>query len=49
MPSRRDPPPPSAVEPPVAVLAIEAAIDLHGFAPRDVLSVVEEYLRAAVE
>jgi DNA-nicking Smr family endonuclease len=24
-------------------------MDLHGFAPRDVLSVVDEYLRAAVE
>ena len=28
---------------------IEDAIDLHGFAPRDVASVVEEYLRAAHE
>ena len=26
---------------------IEDAIDLHSFAPRDVISVVEEYLRAA--
>jgi DNA-nicking Smr family endonuclease len=26
---------------------IEDAIDLHSFAPRDILSVVEEYLRAA--
>lgn len=49
MSSHRDPPPPSEVELPVAVLAIEAAIDLHGFAPRDVLSVVDEYLLAAVE
>ena len=28
---------------------IEDAIDLHSFAPRDVISVVEEYLRAARE
>jgi DNA-nicking Smr family endonuclease len=28
---------------------IEDAIDLHGFAPRDVASVVEEYLHAAHE
>ncbi len=27
---------------------IEAAIDLHAFAARDVVSVVEEYVRAAV-
>jgi dsDNA-specific endonuclease/ATPase MutS2 len=27
---------------------IEDAIDLHAFAPRDVISVVEEYLREAV-
>jgi DNA-nicking Smr family endonuclease len=26
---------------------IEDAIDLHSFAPRDVISVVDEYLRAA--
>ena len=26
---------------------IEDAIDLHAFAPRDVISVVDEYLRAA--
>jgi DNA-nicking Smr family endonuclease len=30
-------------------IPIEEAIDLHGFAPRDVVSVVEEYLRAARE
>jgi DNA-nicking Smr family endonuclease len=29
-------------------LPIEDAIDLHAFAPRDVVSVVDEYLRAAV-
>lgn len=32
-----------------AVLPIEDAIDLHHFAPRDVPSVVDEYLRAAHE
>jgi DNA-nicking Smr family endonuclease len=35
-------------EPPVHV-PIEDAIDLHSFAPRDVTSVVDEYLRAAHE
>lgn len=30
-----------------AVLPIEDVIDLHGFQPRDILSVVEEYLREA--
>ena len=30
-------------------IPIEDAIDLHSFAPRDVWSVVEEYLRAARE
>ena len=29
------------------VVPIEDSIDLHAFAPRDVLSVVEEYLHAA--
>lgn len=28
-------------------IPIEDSIDLHAFAPRDVLSVVDEYLRAA--
>ena len=28
-------------------IPIEAALDLHSFAPRDILSVVDEYLRAA--
>jgi DNA-nicking Smr family endonuclease len=36
-------------EQPVAVLPIEDSIDLHGFQPRDVASVVEEYLLAAAE
>lgn len=30
-------------------IPIEEAIDLHAFAPRDVWSVVDEYLRAARE
>jgi dsDNA-specific endonuclease/ATPase MutS2 len=33
-------------EPP-HVVPIEEAIDLHAFQPRDVVSVVEEYVRAA--
>jgi DNA-nicking Smr family endonuclease len=33
----------------VAVLPIEDSIDLHGFQPRDILSVVESYLEAASE
>ncbi len=35
-------------EPPVRV-PIEAAIDLHSFAPRDVVAVVDDYLQAARE
>ncbi|HEX6163805.1 MAG TPA: Smr/MutS family protein [Vicinamibacterales bacterium] len=31
------------------VVPIEDSIDLHSFAPRDVISVVDEYLRAARE
>jgi DNA-nicking Smr family endonuclease len=31
------------------VLPIEGTIDLHAFEPRDVVSVVEEYVRAAAE
>ena len=34
-------------EPDPVVLPIEDSLDLHAFAPRDVLSVVDEYLRAA--
>ena len=30
-------------------IPIEASIDLHPFAPRDIPSVVEEYLRAAYD
>ncbi len=33
----------------VAVIEIEDAIDLHGFQPRDIPSVVEEYVYAAAE
>ena len=34
-------------EPPPHPVPVEESIDLHAFAPRDVLSVVEEYLEAA--
>ncbi len=48
---RRDDEQPSG-EPPgegeVAILQIEDSIDLHGFQPRDVLNVVEDYLEAAI-
>jgi DNA-nicking Smr family endonuclease len=43
-----EPPPPSDDEEPVA-LPIEDSLDLHTFAPRDVLSVVGEYLEVAAE
>jgi DNA-nicking Smr family endonuclease len=33
----------------VPVVPIEDSIDLHGFQPRDIPSVVEEYVRAAAE
>ena len=33
----------------VVRVPIEDSLDLHAFAPRDVLSVVEEYVRAAHE
>ena len=33
----------------IAVIEIEDVIDLHGFQPRDILSVVDAYLEAAVE
>jgi len=39
----RDPPP----EPPPHRVPVEGSIDLHAFAPRDVVSVVEEYLEEA--
>jgi DNA-nicking Smr family endonuclease len=44
-----DPEPPGSESPlaPIPVVPIEDALDLHPFAPRDVLSVVEEYLQAA--
>jgi hypothetical protein len=34
---------------PVGVIAIEDSIDLHGFRPREIPSVVESYLEAAAE
>jgi DNA-nicking Smr family endonuclease len=34
---------------PVLVIPIEDVIDLHGFQPRDIPSVVEEYIQAAAE
>jgi DNA-nicking Smr family endonuclease len=34
---------------PIVEIPIEEAIDLHSFAPRDVVSVVDEYLHAARE
>ena len=43
-----EPPAPPDDDEPVS-LPIEDALDLHTFAPRDVLSVVDEYLRAAAE
>ena len=38
-----------STDPPPHEVPIEDAIDLHAFAPRDVLSVVEAYLEAAAE
>jgi dsDNA-specific endonuclease/ATPase MutS2 len=53
MSDSRDKKPPalgsSPEDEPVAVLPIEDSIDLHGFAPRDVVSVVDSYLEAASE
>lgn len=40
-------PTPSPGEPPPVQVPIEDALDLHAFAPRDVRSVVDEYLREA--
>jgi len=34
---------------PASVVPIEDSLDLHGFQPRDIPSVVEEYTRAAAE
>ena len=45
-------PPPSASQPPETPpvqIPIEDALDLHAFAPRDVRSVLDEYLRVAAE
>ena len=41
--TRPDPP----GEPPPHRVPVEESIDLHAFSPRDVVSVVEEYLEAA--
>lgn len=41
--TRTDPP----GEPPPYRVPVEESIDLHAFTPRDVVSVVEEYLEAA--
>jgi DNA-nicking Smr family endonuclease len=38
-----------AAQLPVEAVLIEEVIDLHGFQPRDIPSVVEEYLQAAFE
>ena len=40
---------PSNPDDPSAVIEIEDVLDLHGFQPRDVPSVVEEYVRAAAQ
>ena len=37
-----------AGEPPPHRVPVEESIDLHAFSPRDVISVVEEYIEAAV-
>src|SRR5688572_11920939 len=52
--SKKDVDAPDDVDPPhepdaVPLVPIEDAIDLHGFQPRDIPSVVEEYVRAAAE
>lgn len=39
---------PSSPDDDPVVIPIEDAIDLHAFAPRDVVSVVDEYLHAAL-
>jgi DNA-nicking Smr family endonuclease len=39
---------PPGDEPEPIILPIEDSLDLHAFAPRDVRSVVDEYLRQAV-
>jgi DNA-nicking Smr family endonuclease len=45
----QEPPTEPDDEAPIGVVPIEEAIDLHGFQPRDIPSVVEEYVRAAAE
>jgi DNA-nicking Smr family endonuclease len=46
-PSGPPPPAPAPEDPPPVQIPIEDALDLHAFAPRDVRSVVDEYLREA--
>ena len=46
-PPEPEPDEPAPNEDDIAVLPIEDSIDLHGFQPRDIPSVVEEYLREA--
>ena len=48
-PKTRDPRPETSDQRPVTRIPIEDSIDLHAFAPRDVVSVVEEYVTAAHE
>jgi DNA-nicking Smr family endonuclease len=43
------PPDPPDAEDPVPIVPIEEVLDLHGFQPRDIPSVTEEYILAAVE
>ncbi|MBE0606507.1 MAG: Smr/MutS family protein [Deltaproteobacteria bacterium] len=48
--TRKDPVPGGsgpAEEPPPHPVPVEESLDLHAFSPRDVVSVVEEYLEAA--
>jgi len=51
LPPEEDPPPGADLPPEDGSIRIpiEAALDLHAFAPRDIPSVVEEYVRAAHE
>lgn len=42
-------PEPSNPDDPIAVIEIEDVLDLHGFQPRDIPSVVEEYIHAAAQ
>ena len=48
LPAKGDIPPKGGSYSPI-VIPIEGALDLHAFQPRDIPSVVEEYVRAAHE